>query len=130
MNLCPLLWSTCKTLKLFSSKIPSMEPFSRIINCNMHYICNEQYTNNLSSTCTNKITSILLQPALPMYNVTCGLKMKTILKRRCKSCLLITKNDRKYILCKERPRHNQVERKKSEYKTWILTHATQGKRKW
>lgn len=130
MNLCPLLRSTCQTLKCFSSKISSMEPFSRIINRNMHYICNEKYTNNLSSTYMNKITSILLQPSLPMYNVTCGLKMKTILKRRCRSCLLMWKNDRKYVLCKEHPRHNQVERKKKEYKTWIFTHATQGKRKW
>lgn len=131
MNIYSLFRTTCQTIKFMAPKLSSMEPFTKIIHRNMHHICDKQYSNNLSNMYMNKISSILLQPSLPMYNVICGLKMKTILKRRCKHCLLMWRNDRAYIKCKVKPKHNQVERKKKEYKTWILTHASQSKvREW
>lgn len=131
INISSLFRTACQRVGSIAPKIPLMEPFARIINRNMHHMCNKQYSPNLSNMYTNKISSPLLQPSLPMLNFMCGLKMKTVLKRRCRSCLLMWKNGRKYIICKAKPKHNQVERKKKEYNTWILTHATQSKfREW
>lgn len=130
MNIFTLFRSTCQTIGFIAPKLSSVESFTRIINNNIHHTYNKQYSN-FSSMHVNKITSKLLQPLLPIYNVTCGLKTKTLLHRRCKHCLLMWKNDRKYIICKAKPRHNQMERVKREKNTWILTHATQSKiREW
>ncbi|CAL7939790.1 unnamed protein product [Xylocopa violacea] len=131
MNASSLFKTVCQTLVSLAPKMSLIEPCTRVINRNMHYMCNKQYSYNLSNVCTNKTSSTLLQPLLPMYNFACGLKMKTILKRRCKSCIICWKNDRKYVICKEKPRHNQVERKKEACSTWILTSASQSKvREW
>lgn len=128
MNIFTLFRTTYQTVGFIAPKVSSVESFTRYINNNIYHTCNKQYSN-LSSM--NKITSKLLQPLLPIYNFTCGLKTKTILHRRCRHCLLMWKNDRKYIMCKAKPRHNQVERVKKEKNTWILTHATQSKiREW
>lgn len=129
MNISSLFRRVCQNIGSVIPRMP-VEPVTNTINRKMHYICNRSNLCNLSNT--NKInTPTLLQPSLLMYNLTCGLKMKTVLQRRCKSCLLMWKNDRKYIICKDRPRHNQVQRKKKSYNTWILTHATQGRvREW
>lgn len=122
--------TTCQTIGFIVPKLSSVESFTRIINNNIHQTCNKQYSN-FSNMYANKITSKLLQPLLPIYNFTCSLKTKTLLHRRCKHCLLMWKNGRKYIICKVKPRHNQVERVKKEKNTWILTHATQSKiREW
>lgn len=92
----------------------------------MYHMTTKQCTSNLTNTFSNKIAlGNLLQPFVPMYNITCGLKMKTVLHRRCLKCRVIWKEDRKYIICKAHPRHNQVERKKKPYNTWMLTFASQ-----
>ncbi|CAK9833839.1 54S ribosomal protein c83.06c, mitochondrial [Anthophora retusa] len=131
MNISSLFRITYRTIGSIGPKIPSMESFTTIINRNMHYICNKKNPYSLSNMCTNIINPVLLQPSLPMYNLIRGLKMKTILHKRCKYCLKLWVNGRMYIKCKAHPRHNQVQRKKQEYNTWILTHATQSKvREW
>ncbi|KOC60398.1 54S ribosomal protein c83.06c, mitochondrial [Habropoda laboriosa] len=131
MNISSLFRIACHTVGSIAPKVPPVESLTRIINRNMHYICNKQNSYSLPNMCTNQISSVLLQPSLPTYNLTSGFKMKTILHRRCHKCLRMWKNDRQYIICKEHPRHNQVQRKKHDYKTWILTFASQSKvREW
>lgn len=132
MNLYSLFKTSCQTIKRVTSlRLSSTEQLTKIINRNMHHLFDKQYSNNLSNVHKSKISSILLQPLLPIYNIVCGLKMKTVLRRRCKYCVLMWRNDRAYIKCREKPRHNQVERKKKEYKTWIVTYGTQTKvREW
>lgn len=132
MNTVPLLFKTaCQTVGSIAPKLFAVEPFARIINRNIHHMCSKQYSYSLSNIYTKQSCSALLQPSSTTYNLTCGLKMKTILHRRCRSCIVLWRNDRKYVMCKAKPRHNQVQRKKQEYKTWILTHASQSKvREW
>ncbi|XP_076238243.1 mitochondrial ribosomal protein L36 [Calliopsis andreniformis] len=126
MNVSRLFRTVYQTISFIDQRISSMKPSTNIFNRNIHNLCNRQYLNNVPSICTNKVDLLgLLQPYVPMYNPTCSFKMKTVLHRRCKSCLLLWKNDRKYVICKAHPRHNQVERKKQPYKTWILTFANQ-----
>ncbi|XP_076172638.1 mitochondrial ribosomal protein L36 [Ptiloglossa arizonensis] len=115
----------CRTISSVDTKILSVKPLPNIANRTMH-MCHRQYLNDAASIHTNKISSMhILQPFVPLYNHICGLKMKTVLHRRCKSCIEMWKNDRKYIKCKAHPRHNQVQRKKQPYNTWILTFASQ-----
>ncbi|KZC13507.1 hypothetical protein WN55_05058 [Dufourea novaeangliae] len=76
------------------------------------------YSNNISS-------KTLLQTIVPMYNITCNMKTKTVLHRRCKYCVLHWKEGVKYVKCKVSPRHNQVQRMKQPRNTWILTFASQ-----
>lgn len=126
MNISPLFRTMYQTVGSIAPRIMPVKSLTSMINRNVHHMCNGQYLHHLSSICLNKASSMgLLQPSVPLYNLACGLKMKTVLHRRCKSCLLLWKNDRKYIICKKHPRHNQVERKKQPYKTWILTSVSQ-----
>lgn len=93
----------------------------------IHYICDKQKFNYLSSSLSIHNTSFLLQPILPIYNLIYGLKTKGCLQLRCKDCYFLCKNERWYVMCKTHPRHKQVKMKKREYKTWILTWASQSK---
>lgn len=72
---------------------------------------------------------LLRQPiiALPMINQTCGFKLKRILKRRCKDCYFVVRQDRLHVICKTHPRHKQMAITRPEKSTVILTHATQSK---
>lgn len=86
----------------------------------LHYI----HGNNMNG-------SNLLAPVVPLYNSVCGMKVKGILELRCKDCYFVTRKERMFVMCKTHPRHKQAKIQKKEYKTWILTHATQGpKRPW
>lgn len=51
-------------------------------------------------------TLLKAQPA-PMLTQTRGMKMKGVLKRRCKHCQIKTRKGNVYVLCKENPRHKQ-----------------------
>lgn len=119
MNVSPLFRTVYQTINFIAARITWMTPCR-----NINSMCIRECLHSWSGT-TKLRSSGLLQPSIPMYNSTCGLKMKTVLHRRCKHCIVFWKEDRKYIMCKEHPRHNQVQRKKLPYKTWILTHACQ-----
>ena len=128
MNVSSLFRTACQNIGSIIPRISSVEPVRNILSRKMHHMCNKSYFYDLSNTYTNKIGPVgLLQPVLPMYNLTCGLKMKTVLHRRCKYCILMWRNGRKYIKCKAMGRHNQVERKPKIYQIWKVTHATHGK---
>lgn len=81
---------------------------------------------------TNKLVeSNILTPFTPSVVPNCGFKVKGRLKRRCKDCYFVVRQQRLYVICKTHPRHKQMSMVPSEKNTWILTHATQGKvRQW
>jgi len=92
-----------------------------------HYICDRQKLNCIPRSLSTHNTSSLLQPVSPMYNSVCGLKARGSLQLRCKDCYFLCKDERWYVMCKTHPRHKQVKIKKKDYKTWILTWASQSK---
>ena len=68
-----------------------------------------------------------LFPNSCVISQVCGFKVKLKLKRRCKDCYFVVREQRKYVICPTHPRHKQMSMvKKPEY-TWILTHACQSK---
>lgn len=69
-----------------------------------------------------------LRPRLTLLTQLCnGFKIKGRLKRRCKDCYFVVRQERTYVMCKSHGRHKQMSMKKSEKNTWILTDATQSK---
>lgn len=92
----------------------------------IHYICDGQKLNYLPNSSISHSTSSFLQPILSIYNPVCGLKTKGRLQLRCKDCYFVRRQERLYVMCKTHPRHKQVKMKKRDYKTWILTWASQG----
>ena len=76
-------------------------------------------------------TQQLLVPQVPILVPSCGMKVVGKLKKRCKDCYFVVRNERTYVICKTKPRHKQMSMKKKEEKSWILTYASQGpKREW
>lgn len=75
---------------------------------------------------TSGLQSLLL-PASSLISQVAGFKVKGHLKRRCKDCYFVVRQQRHYVICPTHPRHKQMSMKKREYKSWILTHATQSK---
>lgn len=69
----------------------------------------------------------LLVPVSSLVNQVSGFKVKGRLKRRCKDCYFVIRQQRHYVICPTHPRHKQMSMKKKDYKSWILTHATQSK---
>ncbi|XP_016966366.1 39S ribosomal protein L36, mitochondrial [Drosophila biarmipes] len=69
----------------------------------------------------------LLSPASTLVQQVAGFKVKGRLKRRCKDCYIVVRQERGYVICPTHPRHKQMSMKKRDYKSWILTHATQSK---
>ncbi|KAL0117412.1 hypothetical protein PUN28_010323 [Cardiocondyla obscurior] len=92
----------------------------------IHYMANGEKLSLQNNLLSHK-TGFFLQPVLPMYNSICGLKAKGKLQLRCKDCYYMCKDETWFVLCKTHPRHKQVKIKKKEYKTWILTWASQSK---
>eukprot|EP00099_Drosophila_melanogaster_P024299 NP_652658.1 mitochondrial ribosomal protein L36 [Drosophila melanogaster] len=72
-------------------------------------------------------TSGLLTPGSTLVQQVAGFKVKGRLKRRCKDCYIVVRQERGYVICPTHPRHKQMSMKKRDYKSWILTHATQSK---
>nr|CAI5830439.1 unnamed protein product [Callosobruchus analis] len=68
-----------------------------------------------------------LSPSVQTYVPSCGFKVKGWLRKRCKDCYFIMRENRLFVLCKTHRRHKQMAMRKDERNTWILTHATQGK---
>lgn len=69
----------------------------------------------------------ILQSTSPLLQLSCGFKVKGLLKRRCKDCFYVVRRNRAYIICKTHPRHKQMAMVQRPEKKWILTHATQSK---
>ena len=67
----------------------------------------------------------LLVPQVPILVPSCGMKVVGKLKKRCKDCYFVVRDERTYVICKSKPRHKQMSMKKKEEKSWILTYASQ-----
>lgn len=87
--------------------------------------------NQLKPTAVNRFPKerILLNTCnvTPLVNQSCGFKFKRVLKRRCKDCYYVVRENRLHVICKTHPRHKQLAITKPEKSTWILTHAMQSK---
>lgn len=60
-----------------------------------------------------------------------GMKMKGFVKKRCKDCYLLAKNERLYNYCKVHPRHNQMSKRSKDRVYFVLTSVeTKTTRKW
>lgn len=68
-----------------------------------------------------------LTPFSPVINLSCGFKVKGHVRRRCKSCYIVIRDERVYNICPKYPRHKQMSMKPKPHNTWILTHATQSR---
>ncbi|XP_022231019.1 uncharacterized protein LOC111079976 [Drosophila obscura] len=87
-------------------------------------------TNNGNQTQLVANTSVstgLLTPVSTLLQQVAGFKVKGRLKKRCKDCYIVVRQERGYVICPTHPRHKQMSMKKRDYKSWILTHATQSK---
>lgn len=69
----------------------------------------------------------ILKLTSPLLQLSCGMKVKGLLKRRCKDCYRVVREGRAYIMCRTHPRHKQMAMAKRPETLWILTHATQSK---
>lgn len=75
-----------------------------------------------------KFSPNILQTCIPNFVVpSCGFKVKGRLRRRCKDCYFVKRQERLFVICETHPRHKQMAMVKKEKYTWILTHATQSK---
>lgn len=126
MNAGLILRSVGQTINSMVPKILTIPTTQNILAHRIHYMCNKEKLSSLSSL-FNRNTCFLLRPVLPIYNSICGLKTKGRLQLRCKNCYYLCKNERWYVMCHKHPRHKQVQIKKREYKTWIVTSASQSK---
>ncbi|KAL0822532.1 hypothetical protein ABMA28_004579 [Loxostege sticticalis] len=84
-------------------------------------------TPNYFSAMKNVTGNNLLTPCTPMINPVCNLKIKGRVRRRCKSCYFVIRDERLYVMCPKFPRHKQAAMKPKPINTWILTHASQSK---
>lgn len=71
--------------------------------------------------------SLLQAVPTPLLQLANGFKVKGRLKRRCKDCYIVVRQERHYVMCKSHGRHKQMSMQKSEKNSWILTDATQSK---
>lgn len=76
-------------------------------------------------SCNGMLCNPCSLPTPSTVQPSCGFKMKRVLKRRCKDCYFVVREDRLHIICKTHPRHKQMAIKSKEKDTWILTHAMQ-----
>lgn len=79
------------------------------------------------STPNPNLPQFFLLPKVQNAIQTCGLKVKGVVKRRCKDCYMVMREQRMYVECKTHRRHRQVTIAKKPKNTWILTSATQSK---
>lgn len=126
MNAGLILRLVSRAINSTAPKILTIPTIQNVLARRIHFMSNGEKLSSPNSL-LSRHTSFLLRPILPIYNSICGLKTKGRLKLRCKDCYFLCKNERWYVMCNTHPRHKQVKIKKREYKTWILTWASQSK---
>jgi len=74
-------------------------------------------------------SSLLDNSQSPLVQQVAGLKNRGELRKRCKHCYFIIKDERKYVMCTVHPRHKAVGKLVADMQgNMILTHATQGRK--
>lgn len=81
----------------------------------------------VSDTLRNTPKIALLAVETPSLIPNCGFKVMGKVRRRCKDCFFVCREERMYVLCKTHRRHKQMSMVKRPRNTWILSHATQSK---
>lgn len=127
MNISLLFKSIHQTINSAIPKMLSMVSIPNVLDRRIHSICDRQRLNPIAKNLSSHSTSALLQPDIPTCNLMRGMKVKGRLELRCKGCYYVARNERLFVMCKTHPRHKQTQMKKREYKTWILTSASQSK---
>ncbi|XP_037935908.1 39S ribosomal protein L36, mitochondrial [Teleopsis dalmanni] len=79
-----------------------------------------------NQTIVDKVQRLLV-PFNTLFNQVAGFKVKGRVRRRCKDCYIVTRQQRLYVICPTHPRHKQMSMKPKPHNTWLLTHATQSK---
>lgn len=67
----------------------------------------------------------LLAAFTPVFNPVCSFKVKGRVRRRCKSCYIVVRDERFYNICPKYGRHKQMSMKPKPLTTYVLTHASQ-----
>lgn len=129
MNTGLLLRSVCQAVNTVVPRILALQPVQNVLAHKIHHLCDRQRLNLTPQSPLDHSKSAFLQPATPVYNSVCSLKTRGVLQLRCKDCYYVSRQERLYVMCKSYPRHKQVQMKKREYKTWILTSASQSKKR-
>ncbi|CAG9793868.1 unnamed protein product [Diatraea saccharalis] len=80
---------------------------------------------NLYGSFKNATESRLLTPITPMINLICNMKVKGRVRRRCKACYFVVRDQRYYIMCPKFPRHKQMAMRQKPHNRYILTSASQ-----
>lgn len=93
------------------------------VSRNFSIFSNSMITN--SHKPIEPLQSSILQPASIFVNIQRGMKQVGRVKRRCKDCYFVMRQERLYVMCKTHPRHKQMSMIKRPKNTWILTDATQ-----
>lgn len=81
----------------------------------------------VSAIISEPSSQLLRLATSPLVQLANGFKIKGRLKRRCKDCYFVVRQERMYVMCKSHGRHKQMAMKQSEKNSWILTDATQSK---
>uniref|UniRef100_A0A182NWS0 Ribosomal protein n=1 Tax=Anopheles dirus TaxID=7168 RepID=A0A182NWS0_9DIPT len=119
------------TVALVPRSAEQILPGASITGASFHSLAQPSRPSPLANQCTKQAlghqTSLLQSPAVPLLSLVSGFKVKGRLKRRCKDCYFVMRQERLYVICKTHPRHKQMSMKKHERNTWILTDATQSK---
>lgn len=126
MNVGLFLRSVHQAIDSIVPKFLTSGTVQNILVHRIHYICDREKLNYSPNSSIDHNISFL-KPILPIYNPVYGLKSKGRLQLRCKDCYFVHRQERLYVMCKTHPRHKQVKIKKRDYKTWILTWASQGR---
>lgn len=91
-----------------------------------HLVTSHFYKGNENSLIPKTVNHI---PFFPHLNLSCGLKYRDVLTKRCEGCYFKKIEDRWYVFCDKHPRHKQAQRIDIKEK-YIITHITHGKKKY
>lgn len=93
---------------------------------NSFHLLAKQTTANLPHSLPTLERNVLI-PSVPNLVQSCGFKVMRRVRRRCKDCYFVRREERMYVICKTHPRHKQMSVVPDVKNTWILSHATQSK---
>ncbi|XP_046751374.1 uncharacterized protein LOC124414471 [Diprion similis] len=130
MNI-PTLWrAVTRTCYQMVAKVPIPQYASIPLTRSMHCMFNNGSFSLLSRTVLDTTRSspsskLLSVKESPMLVPSCGMKIKRLLKLRCKHCYFVWRGGTRYVMCKAKPRHKQARLMPREEKSWILCQATQ-----
>lgn len=110
---------------LFSDTMQRIMSIAKTVSCMVRYLPGGSVKPTFSLVQNLLLRDTFLTASTPIVNPVCHFKVKGRLKRRCKSCYFVVRDERLYVICPKFPRHKQMAMKPKPHNTWILTHASQ-----